>query len=322
MRLRPLFVGLGLIAQSTSAFRVAPLATMSRTAKRPRVDAVSMADATSAAPELLFEAPSAMLGKAAATVLVGRQEALLELSPTLLPAGMPIELWKALVAKVKPGDAGAAASTMFTTPGGAAATLVAAVLPEQCSRHNSPIRPHAITSLVGPAATDAAKEAGGAAIILVLDDKQHAAGAACAVARAFPLYSQAPRDRRATAARPPRDRRATVALSHYRNTAMSPPRDRRRGTAARPPRNRRMPAVSPVPRDRCVTVPLDVAEEDPAAGGGARVRTRRLRHARRRRDVCRRRIRLRPVRQSGGRGAAGCETGRLPARAGAACNGM
>ena len=129
-----------------------------------------MADATSSAPELLFESPASTLGKAASTVVVGRQTALLELSPTLLPAGVPVDLWKALVGKVKPGDAGGSASTMYTAADGEAKTLVAAVLPEHCSRHNSPIRPHAITSLVAPAATDAAKEGGGAAVLLVLEE--------------------------------------------------------------------------------------------------------------------------------------------------------
>jgi len=155
-----------------------------------RNGAATMADATSSAPELLFESPASTLGKAASTVVVGRQTALLELSPTLLPAGVPVDLWKALVGKVKPGDAGGSASTMYTAADGEAKTLVAAVLPEHCSRHNSPIRPHAITSLVAPAATDAAKEGGGAAVLLVLEEPTHAAGAACAVARAFPLYSQ------------------------------------------------------------------------------------------------------------------------------------
>lgn len=157
--------------------------------KRARTEPVSTADAaTKSAIELRFEAPSLDV-PAAATVLVGRQSSLLGVSPKLLPAGIPIELWKALVAKVKPGDAGSTASTMFTTPSGGAATLVAAVLPEHCSRHNAQFRPHAITTLVGPAATDAANEPGGAAIILILDHLSHASGAACAAARAFPLYS-------------------------------------------------------------------------------------------------------------------------------------
>jgi len=138
--------------------------------------------------ELHFKMPSEVV-PVAATVLVGRQSSLLELSGEFLPRGMPLELWKALVAKTNPGDDGASSSTLFALPEGGTSTLVAAVLPEQCSRHNSPMRPYAITALVGPAVADAAKEQGGAAVVLILDDPAHATGAACAAARAFPLYS-------------------------------------------------------------------------------------------------------------------------------------
>ena len=93
--------------------------------------------------------------------------------PELLPAGLPVELWRALVAKVKPGDAGKSASTMLVTPTGAT-TVVAAVLPAHCSRHNRQSTPRN-TALVS-AAADAAED--GAAIVLVLKDQAHAAGAA------------------------------------------------------------------------------------------------------------------------------------------------
>jgi probable aminopeptidase NPEPL1 len=157
--------------------------------KRARVEgATRIADDARSTSELLkFEAPSST--PAAAWILVGRKAALLELSPELLPAGVSVEVFKFLVGKTTPGDTGKSASTVFTTPAGGMAMLVAAALPDVCSRHNSPIRPHSITALVGPAARDAAKEAGGAAVILVLDDPSHAAGAACAVARAFPTYT-------------------------------------------------------------------------------------------------------------------------------------
>lgn len=156
--------------------------------KRARVDGEPMdVGAFGSALELKFEAPSA--APAAATIVVGQQEALMELSPELLPAGMSVEVFKFLVGKITPGDTGRSASTIFTTSAGGMATLVAAVLPAVCSRHNSPLRPHAITALIGPAASDAAKESGGAAIVVVLDDPSYAAGAACAVARAFPMYS-------------------------------------------------------------------------------------------------------------------------------------
>lgn len=121
------------------------------------------------------------------TILVGRKETLLSKgAEAVLPEGMPPELWAPLVEKVKPGDAGGSASTLFMA-GGGPHTVVAAVLPEHCSRHNSQVRPHAITDLVGQAASAGPR---GAAVIAVLDDAAHAAPAGCAIARAFPLFSR------------------------------------------------------------------------------------------------------------------------------------
>jgi probable aminopeptidase NPEPL1 len=59
------------------------------------------------------------------------------------------------------------------------------VLPEACSRHNSPARPHAVTSLVGKAPS-----AGDVTVLLAVDDASHAFAAGCAAARAFPSYSR------------------------------------------------------------------------------------------------------------------------------------
>ena len=118
----------------------------------------------------------------------GRKEALLsDGAKAVLPEGMPgmPELWASLVDKVKPGDAGSSASTVFMA-GKVAHTVVAAVLPDHCSRHNSPLRPHAITELAGVAS---GAGPAGATIVAVLDDAAHAAAAGCAIARAFPLYS-------------------------------------------------------------------------------------------------------------------------------------
>ena len=67
---------------------------------------------------------------------------------------------------------------------GEPATVVAAVLPEACSRHASPVRPHAITALVGGGIGGA-----DASVIAVLDEPAHAGGAALAIGRAFPLFS-------------------------------------------------------------------------------------------------------------------------------------
>ena len=98
---------------------------------------------------LTFEPPTR--GTETTHVLIGRKEALLsDGAKAVLPEGMPAEVWASLVDKVKPGDAGSSESTLFIA-GKVAHTVVAAVLPEHCSRHNSQARPHAITELAGVA---------------------------------------------------------------------------------------------------------------------------------------------------------------------------
>ncbi|KAJ8600217.1 hypothetical protein CTAYLR_001930 [Chrysophaeum taylorii] len=57
-------------------------------------------------------------------------------------------------------------------------------LPEACSRHNSPARPHAVTKVVAEA-----HDAAGIVAILV-DDDAHVGACACAVARALPLFTR------------------------------------------------------------------------------------------------------------------------------------
>lgn len=134
---------------------------------------------------LRFEPLAEALRRGASrTVLVGRKEALGRAAASL-PAGFPAALWEPLVSQAasKAGDAGASASSIFATASGTA-TVVAAVLPEACSRHNSPLRPHSLSSLV------AAEASPGAAFVACLDSASHAGGAACAVARAFPLFSR------------------------------------------------------------------------------------------------------------------------------------
>jgi len=142
---------------------------------------------------LTFEPPKP--GAETMTVLVGRKETLLsDGAREVLPKGMSAELWASLVDKAKPGDAGASASTLFMA-GQCSHTVVAALLPEHCSRHNSQVRPHAITELVGVAS---GAGPAGASIIALLDDAAHAAPAGCAIARAFPLYSAKKRSEEAT----------------------------------------------------------------------------------------------------------------------------
>ena len=125
---------------------------------------------------------------ASTTVIIGRKDALLAQSK-LVPAGVPDAVWRALVDDAKPGDDGATASTTIVNSDGTCSTVVAGVLPEHCSRHNSPVRGHAVSKLAAAAASGAGKP-GGAAIISVLESASQAAPAACAIARAFPLFDQ------------------------------------------------------------------------------------------------------------------------------------
>ena len=112
------------------------------------------------------------------TVIVGRQHNLAGMFEGATAVGsMNAALWRTMVEKVTPGDAGKSTSTLLAD----GSRLVAAVLPEVCSRHCSPIRNYAISALVGPAAAEGVAEDGGAAIVCVLHDATHAAGAACAL---------------------------------------------------------------------------------------------------------------------------------------------
>ncbi|KAH8098727.1 manganese ion binding protein [Aureococcus anophagefferens] len=89
--------------------------------------------------DLSFEAAAA---PASTTVYAGLKDAVAQQAP----AGVDAALWAALVDSVKPGDDGAAAASARD---GELHRVVAAVLPDHCSRHNSPLRPHALASLVG-----------------------------------------------------------------------------------------------------------------------------------------------------------------------------
>ena len=141
----------------------------------------AMVSPTSA--KLVFEPPTPAIARQ--YVLCGTASALLsDGAKNLLPLGLPIPRWKYLVQQAEEGagNSGATSTWMFTGADGKPSTIIAAVLPEACSRHASPVRPHAITSLVKGSSKSAR-------FIVVLEDESHAGGAACALGRAFPLYS-------------------------------------------------------------------------------------------------------------------------------------
>jgi probable aminopeptidase NPEPL1 len=112
--------------------------------------------------------------------VLGRKEQLLaaELSPWR-PSSMPAVVWTAMASRGEPGHDGSSRSTWLE---GTPERAIVGVLPEVCSRHNAPSRSWAITRLC--------KTVGGGrvGIVVALSDRDHAAAAGLAVARAFPLY--------------------------------------------------------------------------------------------------------------------------------------
>jgi len=142
---------------------------------RPRASVRHRLTQLRAATTLRFDEKQS---SAVTTVYVGRKDRLLALDDKTLP-----EVWKPLVESCSPGDAGKSARTAVAAGDGLEA-FVAAVLPEHCSRHNSPLRPRALASLVGGAC-------GGedAAVVVCLEDGSPPAAAAAAIAKAFPIYN-------------------------------------------------------------------------------------------------------------------------------------
>jgi probable aminopeptidase NPEPL1 len=90
------------------------------------------------------------------------------------------------IADTKPGDNGACGSTYAQGGKGTPKRLVAAVLPDTVSRHNSPVRTEAITNCIKTAGLAGKK----VAVVLYLDEPDHYLGAAVAVARCFPLFDR------------------------------------------------------------------------------------------------------------------------------------
>ena len=134
--------------------------------------------------KLVFEAPRPDVARK--YVVCGTKTALLsDGCKDLLPLGLPFLRWKYLVelAHEEAGVSGCSRDWLFTASDGSPSTVVAAVLPDACSRHASPVRPHSITSLLKGSATKSAD------VIMMLENAAHAGGAACAVGRAFPTFT-------------------------------------------------------------------------------------------------------------------------------------
>jgi len=123
--------------------------------------------------------PSA-LPSAPTLVVVGRVD---RLSAADVRPLVPVAnaAWDAMLASLSTGDHGASASTYV-----GAQKVVVAGLPEPCSRHNSPARPHAVADLVR-GAVGGSKDA---TVLLALDEASHAIASGVAVSRALHRYSR------------------------------------------------------------------------------------------------------------------------------------
>ncbi len=126
--------------------------------------------------------PAAAIDAARALLFIGRRDRLLHEDVTRHLPDAARASWGEMVEGASPGDKGAAAHTWC--PGGL--KVVACVLPEAASRHNSPARPDAVARLVKGNLPSEGK----AAVLLAVDEPAHAAAAVGAAARSVPAYSR------------------------------------------------------------------------------------------------------------------------------------
>ena len=108
-----------------------------RSVRRLRQQTVSLR-AGSSTTDLSFGGGGGSSAGASTRVYVGRSEALRQEE-----VAFGGEVWESLVESCSPGDEGACASAAFASDAagdGGLRTVVAACLPEPCSRHNSPLR--------------------------------------------------------------------------------------------------------------------------------------------------------------------------------------
>lgn len=115
-------------------------------------------------------------------LLVGRAGRLVEEDVLgLVPSEVAEPVYRQMVRKTDPGDGGRITTTWTA---GTPSRLHVGVLPEPCSRHNSPSRAWAIPGLVA-----SASQKGNVGIALCVDEPSHAVSAVLAVARSLPTYT-------------------------------------------------------------------------------------------------------------------------------------
>lgn len=129
---------------------------------------------------LAFVTDPAAFDQSPVRLFVGRRERLLDGAVLKRVPEELRDLWSTIVKSVSPGDDGAATST-WTDQG----KVIVAVLPERCSRHNTPTRAWSLARLLPVSGT---KDVG---LCIAVDEAAHAWAAAVAVGRANAAYSAA-----------------------------------------------------------------------------------------------------------------------------------
>lgn len=127
---------------------------------------------------LSFVADPSTVDGAPVRVFVGRRSRLLADDVRARVPAELTDLWEGIVRDLEPGDDGRATTT-WTTQG----KVKIGVLPERCSRHNTPTRAWSMPALLK---VGGAKDVG---IVIAVDEAPHAWAAAMAVATAYPAYS-------------------------------------------------------------------------------------------------------------------------------------
>ncbi len=118
-----------------------------------------------------------------ATMVLGHLETLKKVSiESFLPPGAR-DWWEQIVEELSPNDS--TDVVQMWLPGKPGHKLVVGALPITCSRHNSPVHPHAITSLIA----DNIPNEEAVNLVIALDRTEDVLAVSCAVARSFPLYS-------------------------------------------------------------------------------------------------------------------------------------
>lgn len=137
-----------------------------------------------AATQLTF-GPAKATESPSVVVLVGKKAAI-EGGLSKYAPSVDDSVLQAMLEAAKPGDNGASTSTFLpASDGGKATKFVLAVLPDKVSRHNSPISAHSITSLV----RSEAGASGDVKVIAAIEEDNNVGPVACAIAKAFPLFS-------------------------------------------------------------------------------------------------------------------------------------